>query len=64
MYREIYHGKRWMDDPRFATPMVSIPNGQQVFVHDCVTIAHPKFGITAAIVAKYYLKVLIALLIT
>lgn len=46
-----------MEDPRFATPMVSLPNGQHVFVHECVTFTHPKFGLTAGIVTKYYLKV-------
>lgn len=53
---EIYHGKRWMYDPQLATPVVSLPNGQQVFVHDCVTFAHPK--LTAGIMTKYYLNIM------
>ena len=57
IHREIYHGKRWMNGPRLVTPMVPLPNGQQAFVNDCVTFAHPKFGLTAGIVIKYYLKV-------
>ena len=35
-----------MEDSRYAAPMLSLPNGQQAFVHDCIAFMHPKFGST------------------
>ena len=35
LYREMFHGSRWLEDPRFFSPMISTPNGS-VFVQDFV----------------------------
>ena len=52
--REIYHGKRWNSEPRFAAPMVSIAGVLHVFVKDCVTFLHPQLGPTRGIIDKIY----------
>eukprot|EP00731_Ephydatia_muelleri_P019452 Em0012g277a len=39
-YTEIYHGKCWNENPRFATPMVSLPHGEGIFVRDWVYFHH------------------------
>eukprot|EP00731_Ephydatia_muelleri_P038964 Em1013g2a len=53
-YTEIYHGKRWNSEPRFAAPMVSIAGVLHVFVKDCVTFLHPQLGPTRGIIDKIY----------
>ena len=34
--RELFHGRRWLEDPRFFSPMVDTPSGS-VFVNDFVS---------------------------
>ena len=34
--RELFHGRRWLEDPRFFSPMVDTPSGS-VFVSDFVS---------------------------
>jgi hypothetical protein len=35
--REMYHGRRWMNDTRFLTPMISADVGH-VFVNDFIKV--------------------------
>ena len=54
--REVYHGIRWRQDPRFAAPMIVTESGEHVYVHDYVYIYHP-LGIVTAIVCRFFQKV-------
>ena len=54
--REVYHGLRWREDPRFAAPMIVTESGEHIYVHDCVHIYHP-LGIVTAIVCRFFQKV-------
>ena len=42
-----------MEHPRYAAPMVCLPNGRHVFIKDCVAFKHPDFDLTTRIVVKY-----------
>ena len=46
--RELFHGERWREEPRFAAPMAILENGDNVFLHDCVYLHHP-IGVVMAI---------------
>lgn len=55
--REIYHGRRWNSDKRFAAPMAIIPTGEFVFVDDIVGINYCNIGIVLGRVVKFFQKV-------
>ncbi len=38
LFREMYHGRRWMSDRRFFTPMISSDSAGHIFVNDFVKI--------------------------
>ena len=57
MHREIYHGRRWNSDKRFAAPMVIIPSGEYVFVNDVVGINYYNTGVVLGCVLKFFQKV-------
>eukprot|EP00731_Ephydatia_muelleri_P002721 Em0001g2721a len=53
-YTEIYHGKCWNENPRFATPMVSLPHGEGIFVRDWVYFHHNDIGMTKGVVLSFF----------
>ena len=55
--REIYHGSVWNDDERFQAPMAALPNGEHIFVRDCITFEHHSLGTTKAVIVKFFEKV-------
>ena len=54
--REVFHGRRWLEDPRFFAPMVEAPCGV-VFIHDFVQVQVANNCIYGR-VNKFYNKVL------
>ena len=38
-YSEVYEAKRWHSTNRFWTPMVTLSNGDQVFIHDIINLS-------------------------
>ncbi|KAL5479214.1 hypothetical protein EMCRGX_G022708, partial [Ephydatia muelleri] len=51
---ELYHGKKWNTDKRFASPMTVLNNGMHVFVRDCVCFLHPDVGFAKGIVVRFF----------
>ncbi|KAL5506819.1 hypothetical protein EMCRGX_G008563 [Ephydatia muelleri] len=53
---EIYLGSVWNDDERFQAPMAALPNGEHIFVRDCITFEHHSLGTTKAVIVKFFEK--------
>ena len=59
LFREMWHGRRWRDDPLYQAPMVEIEMCQ-VFVADFISVVHPQNPNLGAVIAKVlrlYMKV-------
>lgn len=54
-YREIFNGDRWLNDPRFFSPMVQSTCGN-VYLHDFVMF-HKANGCRQGHVNKFFSKV-------
>lgn len=54
-HREMYHGRRWMDDKRFFTPMIN-SNVGHIFVNDFVKV-HTSSSLQVAKVKMFFKKV-------
>eukprot|EP00731_Ephydatia_muelleri_P005116 Em0002g1292a len=54
VYTEIFHGKKWSTDSRFASPMAELDTGVDVFVRDCVYFQHPKLGLSKGVIVKFF----------
>ena len=50
MFREMFHGKRWLEDQRFFSPMVSLAAGS-VFIQDFV-----KFNMDSIVMIGHLLR--------
>eukprot|EP00731_Ephydatia_muelleri_P013349 Em0007g659a len=46
----------WNDDERFQAPMAALPNGEHIFVRDCITFEHHSLGTTKAVIVKFFEK--------
>ncbi len=55
--REMFHAKRWREDERFLTPMVTMPDNSHLFVRECIQFTHPRFGETTGLVVQFFMKV-------
>ena len=55
--REVFHGLRWLNDERFYSPMIFLPDGTHVFVRDCVDCRHPQLEIVNCLIVKFFVKV-------
>ena len=58
-YREIYHGKRWREDPLYQAPMVHT-GLMDIYVGDFVLVTNPVdscSGVTCSKVVRFYMKV-------
>ena len=58
-YREIYQASRWLEDPRFFSPMVDTSVGH-VFVHDFVQFQF-QGAVTLGRVSRFLYKVRICI---
>ena len=51
---EMFHASAWHTDPRFFSPMVSLQNRTQVYIHDCIECTHPLLGTVTGVVLKFF----------
>ena len=56
LFREMCHGRRWMSDSRFFTPMISNDSAGAVFVNDFVKLITGS-GFTIVKVRTFFKKV-------
>ena len=47
----------WNENPRFATPMVSLPHGEGIFVRDWVYFHHNDIGMTKGVILSFFKQV-------
>ena len=52
IYSEIYHGKRWREDPRFQAHMIEV-DGKHFYVDDFVEFQHEQYGSTCGKIDKF-----------
>ena len=57
--REMYHGSVWNGDEQFQAPMVTLSDGEHIFVRDCITFEHDTLGTTKAVIVNFFKKVCI-----
>ena len=55
--REVYHARRWLEDPRFQSHTAALPDGSTVFVSDFVYLIHPLHGHVLGKLQQFFQKV-------
>ena len=55
-YSEVYHGKRWNEDPRFQAPMIEV-EGTAFHVNEFIVFQHNQYGRTNGKILKFFNRV-------